>query len=82
MTKPTSFLGGCELEDEIGLSGHSDADVLLHALTDALLGTVGAGDIGEHFPPSDQRWKDADSVEFSEARIEPSCPSRRSNRAC
>ena len=58
------FLGGCELEDEIGLSGHSDADVLLHALTDALLGTVGAGDIGEHFPPSDERWKDADSVEF------------------
>ena len=47
-----------------GLSGHSDADVALHAVTDALLGAVGAGDIGEHFPPTDPRWRDADSREF------------------
>lgn len=46
------------------LKGHSDADVGLHALTDALLGAIGAGDIGEHFPPSDVRWKDADSTMF------------------
>ena len=47
-----------------GLSGHSDADVALHALTDALLGTIAAGDIGTHFPPSDPQWKGADSAQF------------------
>ncbi len=58
------YLGGCELQGELGLAGHSDADVLLHALVDALLGAVGAGDIGEHFPPSEARWADADSTIF------------------
>lgn len=47
-----------------GLAGHSDADVALHAVTDAVLGALAAGDIGEHFPPSDPRWKDADSTLF------------------
>ncbi len=46
------------------MSGHSDADVGLHALTDALLGTIAAGDIGTHFPPSDPQWKGADSAQF------------------
>ena len=45
-------------------AGHSDADVALHAVTDAVLGTIGAGDIGSHFPPSDPRWRDADSALF------------------
>ncbi len=57
-------LGGLEIPFERGLAGHSDADVLLHALTDALLGAIGAGDIGVHFPPSDARWKDGDSGLF------------------
>lgn len=58
------WLCGLKLEHELGLSGHSDADVGLHALTDALLGTIGAGDIGDHFPPSDQRWRSARSDQF------------------
>ena len=49
---------------DMGLNGHSDADVALHALTDALLGTAGSGDIGLHFPPSDNKWKGADSAQF------------------
>ena len=57
-------IGGVELPHDKGLSGHSDGDVLLHALTDALLGAVAAGDIGGYFPPSDPKWKDADSVIF------------------
>ncbi|HLZ71678.1 MAG TPA: 2-C-methyl-D-erythritol 2,4-cyclodiphosphate synthase [Dehalococcoidia bacterium] len=57
-------LGGVELEAERGLEGHSDADVLLHALIDALLGAAGLGDIGGHFPPGDPRWQDADSAEL------------------
>ena len=57
-------IGGIELPYDKGLSGHSDGDVLLHALTDALLGAVAAGDIGGYFPPSDPRWKGADSVIF------------------
>ena len=57
-------IGGVELPHEKGLAGHSDGDVLLHALTDALLGAVAAGDIGGHFPPSDPKWKGADSVIF------------------
>lgn len=54
-------LGGVSIPSSLGLEGHSDADVLLHALMDALLGAAGLGDIGEHFPPSDARWRDADS---------------------
>jgi 2-C-methyl-D-erythritol 2,4-cyclodiphosphate synthase len=57
-------LGGVEIPGETGLSGHSDADVVAHALTDAILGAVGLGDIGTHFPPSDERWRDADSLEL------------------
>ena len=57
-------IGGVELPHTHGLAGHSDGDVLLHALTDALLGAVAAGDIGSYFPPSDARWKGADSVIF------------------
>ncbi|HZQ35725.1 MAG TPA: 2-C-methyl-D-erythritol 2,4-cyclodiphosphate synthase [Dehalococcoidia bacterium] len=57
-------LGGVELDAEAGLAGHSDADVLLHALIDALLGAAGLGDIGGHFPPNDPRWQDADSREL------------------
>jgi 2-C-methyl-D-erythritol 4-phosphate cytidylyltransferase/2-C-methyl-D-erythritol 2,4-cyclodiphosphate synthase len=58
------MLGGVRVPHDRGLVGHSDADALLHALVDALLGTVGAGDIGEHFPPSDPRWRGADSAGF------------------
>ncbi len=57
-------LGGVTIPETQGLAGHSDADVLLHALVDALLGAVGAGDIGEHFPPSDPTYKNADSAQF------------------
>ncbi|MHB1469722.1 MAG: 2-C-methyl-D-erythritol 2,4-cyclodiphosphate synthase [Solirubrobacteraceae bacterium] len=55
-------LGGVELESELGLDGHSDADVLAHAVIDALLGAAGLGDIGMHFPDSDERYRDADSM--------------------
>jgi len=55
------MLGGVEIPHPRGLDGHSDADVLLHALGDALLGAAGLGDLGTHFPPSDPRWKGADS---------------------
>lgn len=58
------FLCGVRVPHELGLAGHSDADVALHAVTDAVLGTIGAGDIGSHFPPSDPRWRDADSALF------------------
>src|SRR5690625_4706969 len=58
------ILGGVEIPHELGLSGHSDADVLCHALTDALLGAVALGDIGSHFPDTDPRYKDADSTEL------------------
>jgi 2-C-methyl-D-erythritol 2,4-cyclodiphosphate synthase len=57
-------IGGVELPFDKGLAGHSDGDVLLHAITDALLGAVAAGDIGGYFPPSDPKWKGADSVLF------------------
>lgn len=57
-------LGGVRIAHDRALAGHSDADVALHALTDALLATIAAGDIGSHFPPSDQRWKGADSAMF------------------
>lgn len=57
-------LGGVEISHERGLEGHSDADVLTHAVIDALLGAAGLGDIGEHFPDSDERYRDADSLEL------------------
>jgi 2-C-methyl-D-erythritol 2,4-cyclodiphosphate synthase len=57
-------IGGILLPHDSGLAGHSDGDVLLHALTDALLGAVAAGDIGSYFPPSDPQWKGADSALF------------------
>jgi 2-C-methyl-D-erythritol 2,4-cyclodiphosphate synthase len=57
-------IGGVPLPHSHGLAGHSDGDVLLHAITDALLGAVAAGDIGSYFPPSDPRWKGADSAIF------------------
>jgi 2-C-methyl-D-erythritol 4-phosphate cytidylyltransferase/2-C-methyl-D-erythritol 2,4-cyclodiphosphate synthase len=60
------WLGGIQIPHDKGLSGHSDADVALHAITDALLGTVGAGDIGMHFPPSDPQWRGARSAQFLE----------------
>jgi len=62
-------IGGVELPYDKGLSGHSDGDVLLHAITDALLGAVAAGDIGGYFPPSDPRWKGANSVVFLEEAL-------------
>lgn len=60
----TLTLGGVEVPHTHGLEGHSDADVVAHAITDAVLGAAGLGDIGTHFPPSDERWRDADSVEL------------------
>lgn len=58
------MLGGIEVPSEFGPDGHSDGDVVLHALVDALLGAAGMGDIGDHFPPSDPQWKDAASEQF------------------
>ena len=58
------MLGGIAVPHPRGLAGHSDADVVLHAITDALLGAAGLGDIGEHFPPSDPQWKGASSDLF------------------
>ena len=60
------WLGGLSIPHHRGLKGHSDADVLLHAITDALLGAIGDGDIGSHFPPSDPQWKGASSARFLE----------------
>ncbi len=57
-------LGGVTFAGERGLEGHSDADVLLHAIGDALLGAVALGDLGKHFPPDEPRWKDVSSVEL------------------
>jgi 2-C-methyl-D-erythritol 2,4-cyclodiphosphate synthase len=57
-------LGGVEIEHERGLAGHSDADVLTHAVIDALLGAAGSGDIGTLFPDDDERWRDADSIDL------------------
>lgn len=64
------MLGGVEVPHNRGLAGHSDADVVLHAITDALLGAAGLGDIGEHFPPSDPRWKGAQSSLFLAHAVE------------
>jgi 2-C-methyl-D-erythritol 2,4-cyclodiphosphate synthase len=63
-------IGGLTLPFDKGLGGHSDGDVLLHAITDALLGAVSAGDIGSFFPPGDPRWKDADSAIFLNLALE------------
>ena len=56
------ILGGVRIPHERGLAGHSDADVVAHAVTDAILGAASLGDIGTHFPPDDERWRDADSI--------------------
>lgn len=58
------ILGGVEVEHELGLSGHSDADVLSHAVIDAILGAAGGGDIGTMFPDDDERWRGADSIDM------------------
>jgi len=58
------ILGGVKIEAPVGLEGHSDADVLAHAITDAILGAAALGDIGMHFPDTDPQWKDADSLKF------------------
>ena len=63
-------IGGMTLDYPQGLAGHSDGDVLLHAITDAMLGSVAAGDIGTFFPPGDPRWKDADSSIFIKLALE------------
>jgi 2-C-methyl-D-erythritol 2,4-cyclodiphosphate synthase len=57
-------LGGVEIEHDQGLKGHSDADVVTHAVIDALLGAAGLGDLGTHFPPDDETWRDADSLDL------------------
>ena len=58
------ILGGVRIEHDRGLVGHSDADVVLHAVTDALLGAAGLGDLGEHFPAGDPKWKNASSIDL------------------
>jgi 2-C-methyl-D-erythritol 2,4-cyclodiphosphate synthase len=63
-------LGGVRIAHSHGIVAHSDGDVLLHALVDALLGAAGLGDIGQHFPDSDARWKGADSARFVSATLE------------
>ncbi len=60
------IVGGIEIPFEHGLDGHSDSDVLAHAVIDALLGAAGLGDIGHHFPDSDERWREADSIALLE----------------
>ena len=64
------IIGGVEIPHDLGLKGHSDADVLLHALIDALLGAAGLGDIGKHFPDTDERYRGADSRELLRATRE------------
>ena len=60
------IIGGVDIPYEKGLLGHSDADVLLHAISDALLGAAALGDIGKHFPDTDEKWKGADSLKLLE----------------
>jgi 2-C-methyl-D-erythritol 2,4-cyclodiphosphate synthase len=64
------ILGGVEIAGERGLAGHSDADVLTHAIVDALLGAAGLGDIGQHFPDTDEQWRDADSMALLRSVVE------------
>ena len=63
-------IGGVQIESDRGLEGHSDADVLLHAITDAFLGAAALGDIGKHFPDTDPEWKDADSRVFLRGAVD------------
>ena len=63
------ILGGVTIPSEFGLEGHSDADILLHAITDAVLGAIALGDIGAHFPDSDPQWKGAASARFLEHAV-------------
>src|SRR6266852_2275648 len=63
------ILGGVTIPSEVGLEGHSDADILLHAITDAVLGAAALGDIGTHFPDSDPQWKGAASTQFLEHAV-------------
>jgi 2-C-methyl-D-erythritol 2,4-cyclodiphosphate synthase len=63
-------LGGVEIEHELGLEGHSDADVLTHAIIDALLGAAALGDIGQHFPDTDETYRDADSIQLLARTVE------------
>lgn len=63
-------LGGVEIAAPAGLAGHSDADAITHAIIDALLGAAALGDIGTHFPPDDERWRDADSVALLKATVD------------
>jgi 2-C-methyl-D-erythritol 2,4-cyclodiphosphate synthase len=58
------IIGGVAIESELGADGHSDADVLTHAITDAILGALAIGDIGSHFPNNDERWRNAESFVF------------------
>jgi 2-C-methyl-D-erythritol 2,4-cyclodiphosphate synthase len=64
------ILGGVRIPGELGLAGHSDADVLTHAIVDAVLGAAGLGDIGQHFPDTDERWRDADSMQLLRVVLE------------
>jgi 2-C-methyl-D-erythritol 2,4-cyclodiphosphate synthase len=64
------IIGGIEIPHEVGLDGHSDADVLTHAVIDALLGAAGMGDIGEHFPDTAEEWRGADSIGLLELTLE------------
>ena len=64
------MLGGVEVPAELGALGHSDADVVCHAITDAILGAASAGDIGEHFPDTDAAWKDASSIDMLRQVVE------------
>ena len=64
------IIGGVEVPFEKGLVGHSDADVLCHAVTDAIIGALGLGDIGKHFPDTDPKWKDAVSIELLKYIVE------------
>ncbi len=63
-------IGGVEIPFEKGLTGHSDADVLCHAIIDAIIGALGLGDIGKHFPDTDAKWKDASSIELLSKTVE------------
>ncbi len=63
------IIGGVDVPHETGLAGHSDADVLCHAVTDAILGAAAAGDIGQHFPDTDPKWKGANSIELLKGAV-------------
>ncbi len=73
-------LGGVEIPSERGLEGHSDADVVTHAVLDAVLGAAGLGDLGTHFPPTDERWRDADSFDLLRVVARPASRHRRQRR--